>query len=199
MAPRNSQSARRTPFDTQVDVLFAGYSEPGVAGTVGLIRDGARRIIIDPGMVPRRSAILGPLARIGVKPERITDVIFSHHHPDHTLNAALFPRARFHDYWAIYHNDVWESRAAEGFQVAPHVRLLETPGHTPQDITTLVETSTGTYAFTHLWWDSSGPAEDPLATDAPALHQNRVRVAGLAKWIVPGHGAPFLLDPTTVR
>ncbi len=150
-------------------------------------------------MVPRRSAILGPLARLGVRPEQITDVIFSHHHPDHTLNAALFPRARFHDFWAIYRNDVWESRPAEGFRPSPHVQLLETPGHTPQDITTLIETPAGAYAFTHLWWDSSGPAEDPLADNADALHRNRVRVAGLAKWIVPGHGAPFPLGPKTVR
>lgn len=184
--------------DPRVDILFQGYSDPGVAGTVGLIRDGARRIIIDPGMVPRRSAILGPLRRIGVAPERITDVVFSHHHPDHTLNAALFPRARFHDFWAIYRNDTWESRPAEGFQLSPHVRLLETPGHTPQDITTLVETTSGAYAFTHLWWDQTGPLEDPLAVDAPALHRNRGRVAGLAKWIVPGHGALFQISPSTV-
>jgi glyoxylase-like metal-dependent hydrolase (beta-lactamase superfamily II) len=199
MTPHPAASRSRPSSEPRIDILFSGYSEPGVAGTVGLVRDGARRIIIDPGMVPRRSAILGPLARTGVKPEQITDVIFSHHHPDHTLNAALFPRARFHDFWAIYHNDVWESRAAEGFQLAPHVKLLETPGHTPQDVTTLVETSLGTYAFTHLWWDSTGPAEDPLAIDAAALHQNRVRVAGLAAWIVPGHGAPFRLDPKTPR
>ena len=199
MAPANSRRNARPSSDPLVDVLFEGYSDPGVAGTVGLIRDGARRIILDPGMVPRRSAILGPLARRGVKPEQITDVIFSHHHPDHTLNAALFPRARFHDFWAIYRNDVWESRAAEGFRPSPHVQLLETPGHTPQDITTLVETPSGTYAFTHLWWDSSGPTEDPLADDADALHKNRRRVAGLAKWIVPGHGASFELSAQTPR
>jgi glyoxylase-like metal-dependent hydrolase (beta-lactamase superfamily II) len=199
MAPRATPARSRPTPDPRIDVLFSGYSEPGVAGTVGLVRDGGRRIIIDPGMVPRRSAILAPLARIGLKPEQVTDVIFSHHHPDHTLNAALFPRARFHDFWAIYHNDVWESRAAEGFRVAPHVQLLETPGHTPQDVTTLVETPLGVYAFTHLWWDSTGPTEDPLAVDAVALHQHRVRVAGLASWIVPGHGAPFRLDPKTPR
>jgi glyoxylase-like metal-dependent hydrolase (beta-lactamase superfamily II) len=183
--------------DPQVHVLFVGYAEPGVAGTVGLIRDGGRRIIVDPGMVPRRSAILSPLARCGIKPEQVTDVIFSHHHPDHTLNAALFPRARFHDYWAIYRNDRWESRPAEGFRVSPHVQLLETPGHTPQDITTLVETSEGTYAFTHLWWDRTGPPEDPLATNAELLHKNRARVMQLAKWIVPGHGATFATTPST--
>jgi glyoxylase-like metal-dependent hydrolase (beta-lactamase superfamily II) len=187
----------RLSQSTKIDVLFEGYVAPGVAGTVGLVRDGGRRIIIDPGMVPRRSAILRPLARRGISPERITDVIFSHHHPDHTLNAALFPRARVHDFWAIYQNDVWQSRPAEGFRVSSHVQLLETPGHTPQDITTLVETSDGTYAFTHLWWDKNGPGEDPLAENATQLHQNRARVKRLAKWIVPGHGGTFPVGPTT--
>lgn len=199
MARRSASVTSRAAAEPQVDILFEGYTAPGVAGTVGLVRDGSRRIIVDPGMVPRRSAILGPLGRVGLTPEQITDVIFSHHHPDHTLNAALFPRARFHDFWAIYRNDVWESRPAEGYRLSPHVQLLETPGHTPQDITTLVESRDGTYAFTHLWWDRSGPAEDPLAVNARALHKNRSRVARLAEWVVPGHGAPFRVGPKTPR
>jgi glyoxylase-like metal-dependent hydrolase (beta-lactamase superfamily II) len=197
MARQNDRPGSPAQSHAQIQVLFEGYAEPGVAGTVGFVREGGRRIVIDPGMVPRRSAILKPLARARVSPEQVTDVIFSHHHPDHTLNAALFPRARFHDFWAIYRNDVWESRPAEGFQVAPHVQLIETPGHTPQDITTLVETPDGTYAFTHLWWDRSGPPEDPLAANAELLHRNRVRVARLARWIVPGHGAAFPTGPST--
>jgi glyoxylase-like metal-dependent hydrolase (beta-lactamase superfamily II) len=197
MVRRNTRPGARAPTHAEVRILFEGYAEPGVAGTVGFIRDGARRIVVDPGMVPRRSAILAPLARLGVIPEQVTDVIFSHHHPDHTLNAALFPRARFHDFWAIYRNDVWESRPAEGFRVTPHVQLIETPGHTPQDITTLVETSDGTFAFTHLWWDRTGPKEDPFAANADLLHRNRARVAQLAKWIVPGHGATFENDHST--
>lgn len=199
MARRTAAEKSRTTKGAKVDILFEGYTSPGVAGTVGLVRDGARRIVIDPGMVPRRSAILSPLARVGLTPEQVTDVVFSHHHPDHTLNAALFPRARFHDNWAIYRNDQWETRPAEGYHVSPHVHLIETPGHTPQDITTLVETPEGTYAFTHLWWDSAGPPEDPLADNTWRIHANRVRVVGLAKWIVPGHGGAFLVDPATPR
>jgi hypothetical protein len=47
-----------------------------------------------------------PARGLGVAPEDVTDVIFSHHHPDHTLNAALFPNARFHDFMAIYKDDI---------------------------------------------------------------------------------------------
>ncbi|HEV2457740.1 MAG TPA: hypothetical protein VGS80_05195 [Ktedonobacterales bacterium] len=128
-----------------------------------------------------------------------TDVVFSHHPPDHTLNAALFPNARVHDYWAIYQGDRWESRPAEGYQLAPSIRLIETPGHTPQDITTLVGTSEGIVALTHLWWHARGPAEDPLAADMAALHAGRARVLRVAALIVPGHGAPFVPGPDTPR
>ena len=194
-----TSSDRPAASSAEVHILFNGYVSERVASTVGFVCDGDIRVIIDPGMVPNPDAILEPLAALGVSPADITDVIFSHHHPDHTLNAALFPNARFHDHWAIYKGDVWNSRTAEGFVVSPSIRLIETPGHTPQDITTLVGTSDGLVAFTHLWWSATGPEEDPFATDPAALHANRLRVLQIATLIVPGHGALFTPGETTPR
>ena len=71
-------------------VLCAGYAHDRVASTVVLIQDGGRHVVIDPGMVSDRSKILDPLASLAVDPAEVGDVVFSHHHPDHTLNAALF-------------------------------------------------------------------------------------------------------------
>jgi glyoxylase-like metal-dependent hydrolase (beta-lactamase superfamily II) len=199
-------SDRPEASSAQVHVLFAGYVNRSrtstvsrIASTVSFVRDGEIRVIIDPGIVPDPKSILEALAALRESPTTITDVIFSHHHPDHTLNAALFPQARFHDHRVIYQGDGWQFRPAEGYAVSPSIRLIETPGHTPQDITTLVGTRDGIVAFTHLWWSASGPAEDPLASDAAALHQNRERVLRVAKLIVPGHGAPFLPDESTPR
>jgi glyoxylase-like metal-dependent hydrolase (beta-lactamase superfamily II) len=190
----------------KVHILFNGYARDGetsaisrVASTISFVREGAIRVIIDPGMTPDQNAILAPLAALGESPMSITDVVFSHHHPDHTLNAALFPNARFHDYWAIYKGDTWEDRPAEGYDLSPSIRLIETPGHTPQDITTLVGTPGGIVAFTHLWWSAEGPADDPLAADMQAIHTNRERVLQIATLIVPGHGAPFTPGETTPR
>ena len=183
----------------EVHILFEGYVGERVASTIAFVREGDVYAIIDPGMAPSPRAMLDPLAALDVTPEAITDVIFSHHHPDHTLNAALFPNARFHDFQAIYKNDVWERRRAEGFQLAPSIRLIETPGHTPQDITTLVGTSNGVIAFTHLWWHAGGPEKDPYSHDLEVLRANRERVLGLASQIVPGHGAPFTPGPETPR
>ena len=183
-----------------VDVLVHGRAgADGVASTVSLVRDGAAVIVIDPGMVRDRWEILDALSSSGVDPTAVTDVVLTHHHPDHTVNIALFPEARVHDHWAIYKGDNWESREAEGFYLSPSIRLIATPGHTPQDITTLVGTNEGVIAFTHLWWFAEGPADDPLADDLAALHANRIRVLRVARLIVPGHGAPFIPDETTPR
>jgi glyoxylase-like metal-dependent hydrolase (beta-lactamase superfamily II) len=108
---------------------------------------------------------------------------------------------RFHDHWAIYIGDEWRSRPAEGFLVSPAIRLIETPGHTPQDITTLVGTADGVVAFTHLWWHADGPPEDRLATDPAALHAGRARVLAVPSLslIVPGHGPAFTPGSQTPR
>jgi len=177
-----------------LDVIFIGYaSADGVAGTVSLVRDEDLVIVVDPGMVPARSAILDPLAERGLAPGDVTDVVISHHHPDHTVNIALFGEdVRIHDHWATYRRDQWESRPADGVRLSPGVTLLETPGHTPQDITTLVQTDHGVAALTHLWWYEGIPG-DPRATDEERLLAERERVAALADVVVPGHGTPFRL------
>jgi len=182
----------------QLDVLFNGYASNGVAGTVSLIRDGDLVAIVDPGMVPSRSSILDPMADLGVSPDEVTDIIISHHHPDHTVNIALFPEIRVHDNWAIYERDQWTSRPAEGVQLSPGVRLLETPGHTPQDITTLVGTDEGTVALTHLW-TFEGATRDRLAADHDLLDHHRLRVLDLASIIVPGHGPMYRAQTTPVE
>jgi glyoxylase-like metal-dependent hydrolase (beta-lactamase superfamily II) len=180
-------------------LLSAGYGGERVASTVSLVTSGRSLIVIDPGMVSSRSVILDPIRRLGYSPEEVTDVVVSHHHPDHTINIALFPDARVHDHWAIYKDDEWESRPAEGFEVAPDVTLWETPGHTPQDITTIVRTGSDVIAFTHLWWYRTAPFDDPLCTHPDLLHECRERVLQSATLIVPGHGEPFVPDADTSR
>jgi glyoxylase-like metal-dependent hydrolase (beta-lactamase superfamily II) len=182
-----------------VHLLFTGYVGERTASTVGFVLDGDRRVVIDPGMVPETRAIIDPLAELGFSPGDVTDVVLSHHHPDHTMNAALFPDARVHDHWAYYRGDLWVDRPAEGFRLSPSVQLIETPGHSTQDITTLVSVPDGLVAFTHLWWNADGPPEDPYATDPASLHAERERVLGLARLIVPGHGPAFVPGPDTPR
>lgn len=183
----------------RVHVLNPGYLGGRCSSSVSLIEADGAIIVVDPGMVSHRSAILDPLATLGYLPEDVTDVVISHHHPDHTINIALFPEAAVHDHWATYRGDEWLSRAAEGVSLAPGVSLWETPGHTPQDITTVVETDDGVVALTHLWWNATHPPEDPYCTDPVVLHEGRARVLEIADLVIPGHGPAFVPDEETPR
>ncbi len=189
-----------TPFpavgNATVHLLHEGYvrEDPDgdrVASTVTLILDGGRVIVVDPGMVEHVDRLLAALAEAGPAPGDVTDVVFSHHHPDHTINAALFPAARIHDHWATYHGDRWIGRDPGEFALTSSVRLVPTPGHTSEDITTLAATPDGVYACTHAWWGPDGPTVDPLATDQRALAGSRKYILAAAAVIVPGHGPAF--------
>lgn len=187
-----------------VHVLQAGYirdagEDQRVGSTVTLIQDGNAVVIVDPGFVTSRQQLLAELADHGVQPGAVTDIVFSHHHPDHTVNAALFPAARIHDHWAIYDGDLWISRDADGYALSPSVALIATPGHTPQDITTLAAAADGVHACTHAWWAADGPADDPFAPDQAVLAASRARILALAQVIIPGHGPAFRPGEDTPR
>jgi glyoxylase-like metal-dependent hydrolase (beta-lactamase superfamily II) len=187
-----------------VHVLQDGYAREAddgehVGSTVTLIQDGDVVVVVDPGMVSSRPALLAALASRGVAPEAVTDVVFSHHHPDHTVNAALFPAARIHDHWAIYDGDLWISRAADGAVLSPSVRLIATPGHTREDISTVASAPDGVYVCTHAWWGADGPADDPFSPDLAVLAGSRARILAIASVIIPGHGPMFRPGADTPR
>ncbi len=195
--PPAGQSAR-------VHVLHDGYLRTAadgqhVGGTVTLIMEGDTVVIVDPGMVSSREALLTALASHGVAADAVTDVVFSHHHPDHTVNTALFPAARIHDHWAIYIGDLWHSRDAEGAELSPSIKLLATPGHTDQDISTVATTADEVYVCTHAWWGADGPADDPFSPDQAKLSASRQRILDIATVIIPGHGPSFRPDENTPR
>jgi len=166
--------------------------DDGVASSVSLVLDGEAVIVVDPGMVADRELILAPLRRLTIEPEQVTQVVITHHHPDHTLNSGLFSNAELVDFWARYQGDQWLDHEGEGYRVSPHARLILTPGHTEQDLTLLVETDAGIIAFTHAWWRADRtPQIDPLAQDQDALVTSRLRILAEADTVVPGHGEPF--------
>lgn len=192
----DAPAARSARFD----VLVGGAIGPACVSTCCLVRDGDALIVIDPGLSPSQSAILDPLRALGVEPAEVTDVVISHHHPDHTLNVALFPAARVHDHWAIYDfAGRWDDVEAEGRVLAPSVFLIRTAGHSAEDISTVAGTPDGVVVFTHAWWSQEGPAEDPYAPDPVVLRASRDRILRLADLIVPAHGAPFRPSDTTPR
>jgi len=180
---------------TTVDLLHAGYIRDDgsrVGSSISLVRDGDAILVADPGMVARRSMITDELAARGVAPEDVTHIWISHHHPDHTMNIALFPNAEVVDFWARYRDDLWLDHDGDGYRVTPHAQLWLTPGHTEEDTTLVVEADDGVYALTHLWWrPDRSPAVDPYASDQAALERARERVLAAADVVIPGHGDLF--------
>ena len=173
-------------------LLHAGYADDRVGSSVTLIRDGDALIVADPGMVASRSRILDPLAALGVSPEAVTHVFLSHHHPDHTVNIALFPNAEVVDFWARYRDDLWLDHDGDGHRLSPNAELWLTPGHTNEDASLIVTAEDATYALTHLWWRADETPEiDPLGDDQGAIEAGRARVRAVADIVIPGHGSAF--------
>jgi glyoxylase-like metal-dependent hydrolase (beta-lactamase superfamily II) len=188
--------------NAHVDILLrGGLTEPdgGVMSTCSLVRDGERVMIVDPGMATGPDAILAPLRGFGLEPTDVTDVIISHHHPDHTMYMGLFPSAGVHDFWATYRGTDWEDADADRRELSPSVRLLRVPGHTMEDIATVVGTPGGVVVLTHAWFTATGPAVDPTAEDQAALTTSRARILAIADQIVPGHGPAFTPGESTPR
>jgi glyoxylase-like metal-dependent hydrolase (beta-lactamase superfamily II) len=180
---------------TSVHLLHAGYTGERTASSIVLVRDGDALIVVDPGMVARRALILDPLRDLGVAPEAVTHVFLSHHHPDHTINVALFPNAEVVDFWARYVDDLWLDMPGDGYRLSPKSELWLTPGHTEEDASLIVEADDGVYAMTHLWWHADRtPEVDPFAVDQRALEAGRTRVLAAADIVIPGHGGPFRVE-----
>jgi glyoxylase-like metal-dependent hydrolase (beta-lactamase superfamily II) len=177
---------------TSVHLLHAGYTGERTASTISLVRDGDALIVVDPGMVANRGLILDPLRALGVEPEAVTHVFLSHHHPDHTINVALFQNAEVVDFWARYIDDQWIDMPGDGYQLSPNSELWLTPGHTDEDASLIVRADDGVYAMTHLWWHADRtPDLDPVADDQASIETHRARVLAVADVVLPGHGAPF--------
>ena len=145
LAGWTSQSARA---QNTVSVLVEGYVKPiegrqpmpgvsddgarHVAGPVVLVRGEAVTLVADPGMVSDRALIVGALKKEGVSPEDVSHIFISHHHPDHTINIALFPNAELVNFWARYKGDLWQDHGEE-YELVPGIRVVRTPGHTEED------------------------------------------------------------------
>jgi glyoxylase-like metal-dependent hydrolase (beta-lactamase superfamily II) len=182
---------------TTVHLIHPGYAldDGRVGSSISLIRDGDAVIVADPGLVASQARILEPLVALGVAQEAVTHVFLSHHHPDHTMNAGLFPEAEVVDFWARYRHDLWLDHDGDGWKLSDHAKLWLTPGHTDEDASLLIEADDGVYALTHLWWHADRTPEiDPHAPDQGVLEQQRARVLAVADIVIPGHGEAFRVE-----
>jgi glyoxylase-like metal-dependent hydrolase (beta-lactamase superfamily II) len=181
----------------RVHLLCARASGARSGSTVGFIRDGGTKVIIDPGMVADRENILVSLAELGELAASVTDVVFPCAAASHTRHAPLFPNARYHDHQAIYHGDQRLARRGDGFLISPAIRLIETPGPAGTQLTTLAATAHGVVVFTQLWSSAAEPLDSRHPAARSSLQAARRRVLAIATRIVPSHGPSFRPGPDT--
>ncbi len=108
-----------------------------------LLRHRERTVLFDvgsgPDFAPNSGVILESLDALGVAPEEVTDVVFTHAHPDHLwgllddFDDPLFTEARYligqaeWDYWTNPNtvNDIGETRASFAVGAARRLALIE--------------------------------------------------------------------------
>ena len=157
-----------------------------VPSVAWLIDSGDRKILVDTGMCDTERVnkhhykgarqepgqrIDEQLAKLGVKPEDISAVIFTHLHWDHCYNANLFTNAEFYvqkeelkfakdpipPYYGSYEfgiegivppfSDLNFNLLEGDSEVFPGIRVIKTPGHSPGHQAVVVDTSKGKYVI----------------------------------------------------
>jgi len=119
-----------TLADFQVSGLVAGADRArkmDIAMMVWLVKGNGHNILVDAGFYREQFMrqwkpvdFVKPsdaIARVGLKPEDITDVIVSHLHWDHADGVDLFPKARVwiqKDELEYYAGSAWQSRQTHG-------------------------------------------------------------------------------------
>ncbi len=161
--------------------------------SVTLITSGNRKIIVDTGLGGEGGQIIDALARKGLRPGDIDVVINTHSHPDHCGNNHLFSRAEL-------------LKPKEGEIIAPYVWAMETPGHTLDSISIVVEApivvdaseAEGAARVIVIAGDALPTQSNFLKEVPPALHVDRSlavssmsRITRIADIVVPGHDRPF--------
>ena len=203
------------PKDTVNEVYGGNVFSLGSTNTV-LIRDGDMNIILDPGILQlgRYGSLKKRLEEFDLTPDDIDLVINSHCHYDHVEANYMF-RGKpliIHEKELEYTDQLYWPEWREAFlgimdikpvkgdhKITENIRVIETVGHTPGSITTLVETDEGLVA---LVGDAVIVKEDLLELRPPSVVTKNiaaeVAVNSLKKirslnpvLVVPGHDAPF--------
>jgi N-acyl homoserine lactone hydrolase len=143
--------------DYDIDIVVQGFPGKSVChgglgwSSVVLLRAHDRIVLIDTGGFSMRAMLIKRFAERGLKPTDITDLLLTHSHHDHSVNWAMFPKARIviganelewslKEPWGIgpvpelYVRELntWPTvhKAADGEEVFPSVTAHLAPGHT---------------------------------------------------------------------
>ncbi|MDT8902068.1 MBL fold metallo-hydrolase [Anaeroselena agilis] len=209
---------------TGIEILLPGFPAKADRGFFGwcnvvALKTGDGWLIVDTGSHGDRAVLLQAMAARGIDPLAVKKVFLTHLHFDHCLNADLFANAALilgRKEWAYANSSLPEERGdtfvpkpylgylagrrlnfvGEGDTLAPGLRVLELPGHTPGCLGLLREADGTLIAGDALKNPREYHHRDPaLCFDSRdnAL-ASLERIAGLARRILPGHDSAFSLE-----
>jgi N-acyl homoserine lactone hydrolase len=212
----------------EVDLLVTGYPGKTVChgglgwSTIVLLRGHGRVALIDTGGIGVRRHMIAMLARYGLKPMDVTDVLLTHAHYDHMMNWTTVQQARIvigaHELdwaskepWAqtvvpeLYVRELqtWPTlqTAVEGDEVMPGITARLAPGHTPGHLIYVLRGEDRDIVFTG---DAAKNRAELVCGRTDMTYDEAVSSASVAAiwtlWrsragnvVVPGHDIPMVL------
>ena len=218
----------------EVEILVQGYpgKTTGHGGlgwsTVTLLRGHGRVAVLDTGPFSVRTPITEGLARHGLRPEDVTDLLLSHLHHDHVVNWPMFPKARMvvggqelaaalqapdgdplfpELYVRPLATHARVTTVGEDAEVLPGVSAHLTPGHSPGHLTFVVH---GTSHDLVLVQDAAKYRAELITREADMTYDPAVTAATIERiwgfWrrkpgsiVVTGHDLPMVLQDGVPR
>lgn len=186
---------------------------PGIS-TVALVRHAGKTILFDTGPYAYRPIMLARLKRMNVELDAVDMVVLSHAHWDAASNADLFPKAEIilHERELAYaediaaHDDQTQAyigrtlrklrlRTVSGdTELAPGLRILDLPGHTPGSIGLLVGEELLAGDAVVCARDAANGKVNGRAFDAAKAQASLARALASAQVIHPGHDRAFRME-----
>jgi glyoxylase-like metal-dependent hydrolase (beta-lactamase superfamily II) len=215
--------------DYQLDILVQGYPGKSVChgglgwSTIVLLRGHGHVALVDVGTFSHRDNLMKGLARHGLQPADVTDVILTHSHHDHAINFVLFDKATIwiggreldwsvREPWGrtpvpeLYVRELVASpqvkRLTHGDTVIPGLVCHDAPGHTPGHLIFLLSGRERDVLFTG---DAAKNRVELLTRTADMTYDASVTARSIdAMWalwrqrpgtlLVPGHDLPMVLE-----
>jgi N-acyl homoserine lactone hydrolase len=200
---------------------FLGWS------TVVLIQSEVRTVLLDTGSMGMRKVLIANLARLGVQPHDVTDVLLTHSHHDHSINWPLFSRARIHISeleldWALA--QPWGATSVpefsmqelqrssllrvvrDGDEVVPGINAVLAQGHTPGSMAYHLRCREGGMIFVgdavksraELLCGFSDTTNDAAASALSIQMLCRLWSQNESAILVPGHDIPMAKSADSV-
>ena len=185
----------------EVKVLIEGYAiwleahKQRACGTITLVKGQKNTCMVDTGNVGDEDKIKKALSKEGFKPEDVNYVVNTHGDIDHVGNNCLFKKAIFISGQDIYEGDV-ASFFVDKYEIEPGVEVINTPGHSIEDVSVVVRTKKGTVVVAGDIFEDENDAYDHQAWKVFSKYpkkqvESRQKILSLADYIVPGHGKMF--------